>query len=399
MKFRQLIYKDAHLSRIDWLVDVILAAGIFGFGLLQITVMAGIFYPDDFTRLLLGGSTDAPTVSLCAAVFLTCIPLVFRQHLPWPAFLISAACWFASNLCFDSSMISIVAPLALMFTVAYICGRAQGIVAAVIMAALVVAVYFLTPTGHLSVLFMMQNLELVLAVALGGLAFSAHQRYLNEMQARLEQAELTREKEAQRRVEEERLRIAREIHDITAHSLSAVNVQANLALRLIDANPEAAKNSVEAISKTSKQALAEMRGVVGAMRAGASDAPTQGMSAVDALADYLRAAGLECTVNNNGYASDSVPAYIDLALFGITREAVTNVVRHAQATRATITFGINENKAYVEVVDNGIGATSPEGNGILGMRERASVFGGTFSVTPNNDARGGTTVFAQLPIK
>jgi signal transduction histidine kinase len=219
------------------------------------------------------------------------------------------------------------------------------------------------------------------------------------MQARLEQAELTREKEAQRRVEEERLRIAREIHDITAHSLSAVNVQANLALRLIDANPEAAKNSVEAISKTSKQALAEMRGVVGAMRAGASDAPTQGMSAVDTLADYLRAAGLECAINNNGYASDSVPAYIDLALFGITREAVTNVVRHAQATRTTITFGINENTAYVEVVDNGIGATSPEGNGILGMRERASVFGGTFSVTPNYDARGGTTVFAQLSIK
>ena len=223
---------------------------------------------------------------------------------------------------------------------------------------------------------------------------------------RAEEAERTREEVAARRVEEERVRIAREVHDITAHSLSAVSIQTAAVERLIDRDPAAAREAVSLAHETAKEALEEIRAMIGVLKTGDSSAettPTEGTARLMDLADYLQEAGVTTTLDVSGYDREATPAFIDIALFGIAREATTNIVRHAHAKNASIVLESDGARALLTVQDDGDGSSgaadgaSPTGgHGIDGMRERAKLLGGTLDAGPLPG--GGFRVRASIPV-
>ncbi|HEY7050018.1 MAG TPA: sensor histidine kinase [Jatrophihabitantaceae bacterium] len=235
-------------------------------------------------------------------------------------------------------------------------------------------------------------------------------RYRGELRraARREEVEAqrTREESARRRASEERLDIARELHDVLAHSISMINVQAGVALELIDERPEQARASLATIKQASKDALVEVQAVLGALRqAGehAATAPAPSIADLDRLVSGARAAGLEVHVHTDG-SPHGLPAGTDLAAYRILQESLTNVVRHAGATAVTVTVHYATDQLTVEVADNGHGparAAKPAGpdgggNGIAGMRERAEALGGELSA--GRLFTGGFRVRARLPI-
>ncbi|TDC44918.1 sensor histidine kinase [Actinomadura sp. KC345] len=213
-----------------------------------------------------------------------------------------------------------------------------------------------------------------------------------------------RAEEERRQASEERLRMARELHDVLAHNISMINVQAGVALHLIDENPEQARTALAAIKEASKDALTEMRGVIGALRAQGETAPrtpTAGLGRLEDLAARARSAGLRVEIEITG---DRRPLHAgtDLAAFRIVQESLTNVTRHAGpgpvTARVHIAYG--EHEIVVRVEDDGQGVSLLDdhtgGSGIRGMRERAAALGGAFDAGPRPG--GGFRVRARLPL-
>jgi signal transduction histidine kinase len=215
-----------------------------------------------------------------------------------------------------------------------------------------------------------------------------------------------------RRASEERLAIARDLHDVVAHSISVVNVQANTALHLMDRQPERAREALTAIREVSGQALAEFAAVLGALRdvsgpaAESSDtraplAPVPGVARLDELAARARSAGLTVSVAASGPVRQ-LPAGVDAAAYRIVQEALTNAVRHSAGRSASVRLRYGDGDLEIEVDDDGIGAgagwparTGRAGNGLAGMAERARALGGTLNAGPRPD--GGFRVLARLP--
>ena len=232
----------------------------------------------------------------------------------------------------------------------------------------------------------------------------------------------TRQEEARRRASEERLRIAQELHDVLAHNISLINVQAGVALHLIDEQPEQARPALAAIKEASKEALGELRSVLGVLRQdgeqAASRVPAPGLAAdLDGLVAKAAAAGLDVRVEVEGDRRP-LPPRVDRAAFRIAQEALTNVVRHAGRATATVRVAYADDAVSVQVDDDGRGApadnpagdnatggvsagesstgSSSSGSGITGMRERATALGGRLDAGPRAD--GGFRVRAWLPL-
>jgi signal transduction histidine kinase len=205
---------------------------------------------------------------------------------------------------------------------------------------------------------------------------------------------------AMRAAADERLRIAQELHDVVAHSLGVIAVQAGVGMTVIDSDPEEARRAFENISRTSRSSLAEIRGVLGMVR-NASGAPTYtpapGLGDVRRLAQEMTAAGLEVDVTVDGDIR-GVPPGVELAAYRIVQEALTNTLRHAHAHRARVRLDGAKGLLCIEVVDDGRGASGGQnggGHGLVGMRERAAVYGGSLDAGPA--AGGGFRVTARLP--
>jgi signal transduction histidine kinase len=198
--------------------------------------------------------------------------------------------------------------------------------------------------------------------------------------------------EARRRLADERLRIAREVHDVVAHTMVAINVQAGVAAHLVDRDPAQARSALRAIKATSGEALSDLRATLGVLR-GAAAAP--GLGDLDELAAGLRAAGVR--VELDVVEMDAVPAAVQAAGYRIVQEALTNVLRHARATAARVCVTREDGALLVEVVDDGVGSggSGGSGNGLPGMRERAAALSGTLESGPA-DPRG-WRVLARLP--
>jgi len=201
--------------------------------------------------------------------------------------------------------------------------------------------------------------------------------------------------------EAERLRIARELHDVLAHSLSQISVQAGVGLHLFDTRPDKARESLAAIKTTSSQALEEVRGVLGFLRSEgypASRAPEPDLDRIPVLVETYRRAGLDVTYQNH---LSSVPGpAIQLAVYRIVQESLTNVGRHAQASTVHIELVEDAGDYVVSVTDDGRGLSDnsvQSGKGMLGMHERAELLGGTFSATPGET--GGLVVTARIPVR
>ena len=211
-----------------------------------------------------------------------------------------------------------------------------------------------------------------------------------------------RTEESKRRASEERLRIAQELHDVLAHNISLINVQANVALHLLDEQPEQARPALTAIKQASKEALGELRSVLDILRAEdeeAPRAPAAGLDHLDGLVARTEAAGLPVRTEIEG-TRRALPAGVDLAAYRIVQEALTNVTRHAGEATATVRIAYGEDAVTVVVDDDGRGApavTAPNGgNGIPGMRERATALGGALEAGPRPG--GGFRVRARLPV-
>lgn len=390
------------MSPKDWGIDAAVAAAAFLVGCGQLMLAASsIVIPDLAMRQYLGIVNVVPSTSVFVALALTTLPLVLRRRFPWPVFLFTFVAFLGLQNAFSGFSLSIVGPIVAVYTIACELSRIEAAIAVAL--AVLGLVFAEAPSRTASLAFFTRatNIALVAAAALGGYAYRTHRAYVEAVEQRAEEAERAGEQEAARRVEEERVRIAREVHDITAHSLSAVSVQAAAAERLIDRDPAAAKEAVAAVRATAKGALDDIRSMIGVLRHGdavADTAPTAGTDRLDDLIAYLRKAGIEASLDDGGYDRARVPAHVDVALFGIAREATTNVVRHANARSATLVLALEGGRARLVIEDDGCGleaAGAQRGHGIEGMRERARLLGGTLEA--GSRPGGGFRVTAVLP--
>ena len=408
---RKYLSHPVEMTPTDWAVDAIVAAGAFGFACLQLTFANALLVPDELLRRLFGLMGPISPAMALGAVALTTLPLVLRRRFPWPVLGLTLMAWALFQPSVGAAALSLAGPLAALFTLA--CERSRGETLAA--AGCVLAVLLLLPQAlgalaptrpgpgapvkpqDVSALMLVQNVALTLVASFAGYALHVRQDYLRAAEERAEEAERTREATARRRVEEERLRIAREVHDITAHSLSAVSIQAAAAERLVEADPPAAKEAIGQVRAIAKDALDEMRAIVGVLRSGGDRMPTQGTDRLGDLAAYLADAGVEAVVDASAYQRAVVPAYIDVALFSMAREAVTNVVRHAGASRSWVRLATAEApggglEARLSVEDDGCGiapAAMSAGHGLEGLAERAALLGGTLAVGPRAAAAEG----------
>jgi signal transduction histidine kinase len=200
----------------------------------------------------------------------------------------------------------------------------------------------------------------------------------------------------------ERLALARDLHDTIGHSLSMIAVQAGVALHLLDEHPEQARPALTAIRDASKEALAEVRSTLAILRQDDSVPPARpGLARVGELVDAARLGGLDVEVRLDplGDNGSDLPPAVDSAAYRVVQEALTNVARHADATRAWVTVRRSRDGLQVQVVDDGQGpgsAPAAEGGGLTGMRERASALGGAVEAGPG--PRGGFRVAVEFPL-
>ena len=207
---------------------------------------------------------------------------------------------------------------------------------------------------------------------------------------------------ARRQASEERLGIARELHDVLGHSLSLINVQAGVALELMDRKPEQARTALTAIKQTSKEALVEVQSVLDSLRRPDEEAPRAPAPGIENIKELVRraeTAGLSVEVEQAGQLP-SLPANVGGAVYRIVQEALTNVVRHAGAATVDIRIGQEDGDLVVVVDDDGAGGAgwlaAGGGNGIRGMRDRAAALGGQLTAGPRPG--GGFRVRARLPL-
>ncbi|MEV4976320.1 sensor histidine kinase [Streptomyces scopuliridis] len=254
-----------------------------------------------------------------------------------------------------------------------------------------------------------QNLSIFAWTGMAGAAGDAvrsRRGFIDAIRERAERAERTREEEARRRVAEERLRIARDLHDVVAHHIALVNVQAGVASHVMDKRPDQAKEALAHVREASRSALNELRATVGLLRqSGDPAAPTEpapGLAHIDGLLDTFRNAGLpvEFAANGAGAPGSSLPAAVDLAAYRIIQEALTNVRKHAgQPAKAEVSVVRVGATIEITVLDDGKGTGEPAdggGHGLIGMRERVTALGGTLTAGPRYG--GGFRTQAILPV-
>jgi signal transduction histidine kinase len=201
-----------------------------------------------------------------------------------------------------------------------------------------------------------------------------------------------------RHVADQRVQLAQELHDVLAHNISLVNVQASVALHLLDEQPERAKPALTAIKVASHEALEELRAALDLLRddGAAPRAPSPRLADIATLVDTVRASGLDVRLDMAEVPLD-LDEPVQLAAYRIVQEALTNVTRHAHAARAEVALGYHDGVLTVTVSDNGVGGAPPvAGNGLVGMRERAAALGGHVDAGPRN---GGFVVVGRLPTR
>ncbi len=227
-------------------------------------------------------------------------------------------------------------------------------------------------------------------------AFRMWQLHLREVEQRADEAERTRDEAARRRAVEERLRIARELHDSLTHSISVIRVQAGVAVHLARKRGEEVPPVLQAIQEASADAARELRATLSVLRRDADGAT--GLAQLPSLVARARAAGLPVTVAVTG-TERRLPPDVDQAAYRIVQEALTNVSRHAGQARASVQVRYRPAALIVQVDDDGTGAVScppVPGLGITGMQERVRAFGGQFQAGPQPG--GGFRVRAELPL-
>lgn len=247
-----------------------------------------------------------------------------------------------------------------------------------------------------------------LAIALGD-AVRSRRGWAAEAHDRVRRVERDRDRETRRRIVEERLRIARELHDITAHTLAVAGIQLNVAADALNDSPDESRSALRTAQQANREATAELKAAVRVLRQEQGDgvprAPTPGLDGVERLLDGTRQAGLQVDYDESG-SRRPLPAPVGLAVYRVIQEALTNVLQHADASTVTVRVNYEPTGVSVRVADDGRGpevAPYPPdldgqgGHGLIGMRERTLGLGGEFAAGPGED--GGFAVQVWIPVE
>ncbi|GII61681.1 two-component sensor histidine kinase [Sphaerisporangium krabiense] len=347
----------------------------------------------DGTRL-----TPASYLGLSALLI---VPLLWRRSRPVLTFAAVAAVSFAQWLMRVDVLPGNLAVLVAMYGVASRCAPRWAIAAGLVAelgACLSLARWQGLPFGAYASASMF-----VVAPWVGGIYASVRRRYLESLEERAMRAERERDQQARIAAAAERARIARELHDVVAHNVSVMIVQADGAGYTIDSDPEKARRAVQTISSTGRQALAEMRRLVGVLREDAGPeeeyAPQPGVAELDDLVAQVRRSGLPVEYTVKGAFRD-LPEGEQLVIYRIVQEALTNALKHGgPGARATVEMEYGAREILLRVTDDGRGAAAPAGiggHGLVGMRERVAMYDGSVKASPRPG--GGFQVAVRLPV-
>lgn len=392
-------------SATDWGIDVAVALVAFAFGCAQMVITASSVVHVDAGPYGSSWVNYVPNIYAYLAVALTTAPLILRREAPWFVLALTLACYvFLSNSMGGTVSLSPIGPIVAVCTVASERARGEALAAAAVVGVCAAVVPMGASSVAMALVMRIENVAFVVVAALSGFGVRMYHAYMEETRRRLAEAERTREELAARRVADERVRIAREVHDITAHSLSAVTIQAAAAERLIDLNPAAAKEAIADIRSVSKSSLDEIRSLIGVLRGdeAAEHAPAEGTERMGDVVSFLQRAGIEVDFDESDYDKAQVPAFVDMALFSLARESATNAVRHAHAAHIRIELASSSSKAVLVFSDDGVGMGSgvrehAEGHGLEGMGERIEALNGAFTI--ESEPGRGCTIRAEVPLE
>ena len=341
-------------------------------------------------------------------VALAAVSLAWRRRFPLVVLGVALSAVAAYSLIGYVNGTALIDVMIALYTVATtVSARAALTAGLVTLICLLVSTAVHNPFGTLGGDEILIPAEVVAAISIG-IAVGNRRAYLRAVEARADQAERTREEEAARRVDAERLRIARELHDAVAHTLSMINVQAGAAAHVARDHPEQAATALEAIRLASKEGLREMRSIVNVLRQSDEAEATQpapGLAMLDDLVATTNRAGLHTTLRIDG-TPRRLAATVDLAAYRIIQELLTNTIRHAGQASVTVSLEWADDRLGLEIRDTGRGSAANggaadvsvpgAGHGIVGMRERAVAVGGTFEA--GSSPGGGFAVHAELPL-
>ncbi|MFF5189564.1 sensor histidine kinase [Streptomyces sp. NPDC000345] len=380
-------------------LDAALAAGVL------LCMLAGSFV-DPHSGHSVSWSVRTPDPLSLLLMTLGAVALVFRRSAPMTVLAVTGTLSVVECVTGDPRAPVAMAAVVALFTVAATTDRPTTVRAGLLtMTALTSAAMLAGPLPW----YAQENLGILAWTGIGataGDAVRSRRAVVQAIRDRAERAERTREEEARRRVAEERLRIARDLHDVVAHHIALVNVQAGVAAHVMDKRPDQAKEALAHVREASRSALNELRATVGLLRqSGDPEAPTEpapGLDRLDELAGTFRSAGLQVEVARCDQDT-ALPAAVDLAAYRVVQEALTNVQKHAgpdaKAEVSVVRVGPH---IEITVLDDGRPATEETpvtggGHGLLGMRERVTALRGTLTTGPRYG--GGFRVHAILPVK
>jgi signal transduction histidine kinase len=373
------------------LVAAVLLAGTYG--------EAHPSSPSD-TIQFRGHHVPVPPVAALLLVAIACLALAGRRRWPVTVLAVSTAAVAAFSLLGYVNGAALVAPILALYAAATQVSVRRAVAATVVtVVVLMVATGARNPFGQISG----GGFDLVpflgAAALFAGIAVANRRAYAESIRARAEQAA---EQAARQRIDEERLRIARELHDVVAHTMATINVQAGVAVHVLPTRPEAAADALQAIKAASKEGLRELRAILNVLRQ-ADDAdptqPTPGTAQLETLVAGARRAGLETSLSVTGTPAP-LPAAVDLAAYRIVQESLTNAIRHAGPAQASVWLSYGDDELRIDVADTGrgkpAGVSEGAGHGLVGMRERAAAVGGSVETGPSPG--GGFRVAARLPL-
>jgi signal transduction histidine kinase len=338
---------------------------------------------------------EAPRWLIGPLAALTALPLAARRYRPLGVFAVTAAAWLAILLAGVDTFAPGVAVA--MYTLAAHCERRVALRAG-IAALLVLAPAHANSSGRLEEEAAIPTLVVLAAAWILGDNMRTRRAYYRELEEKAARLEREREENERRAAAEEQARIARELHDVIAHNVSVMVLQAAGGREVFDADPARAREALAAIESTGRDALAELRRLLGVAGDGSGAlAPQPGLPHLEALVDQVRAAGLTVDLALEGETQD-VSAGVELSAYRVIQEAVTNTLRHAFARRVWVFVRRRGGELEVEVLDDGVGpsaSAAADGRGLVGMRERVALFGGEFEAGPRPE--GGFRVRARFP--
>ena len=352
--------------------DALLALVLCGFSLLQVVIDEGIPEPRWLTAV---------------SVVLVTVPVAFRLVATVPAVAVFAVGHGLPTLYSDTSLQGpgvLLAALVMSFTIGSSLSARRAVIAgAIFTAGVVVHELRVALDGDPAAAFFWL---LAATVFLAG-RYARRHRHAQRLEGEIERA-----------VADERARIARELHDIVSHNVSVMVVQAEAAGEILSKDPQRAAAPLETIQSSGREALGEMRRMLGVLRddgRSADLAPRAGLAQLSELAARVRASGLDVELRIEG--DPRVPPGLDLAAFRVVQEALTNVIRHAHATRAEVVVRCVDDRLEVEVSDDGHGmnGSSDPGHGLAGMRERVRLFNGRLEA--GDHPGGGFRILATFP--